>query len=232
MEPKCLDVARRTTWPYGDLVQGDQSFDRCRGGTEFSGDLPECPVIVDVLLPQPLSGNDHTGTATRRGNCDTEFSHPSHNLLAANTSVCRDRANARVSVLREGGGGLSDDSLAHFAGRLQQRPVSAATLQQLVRAGACWFVDAEDALPETPPGPPLSWLDEPMPLHLQWHADANGQWSTRWSPVPPQGDGGELPQQTAWHVVSLVLLPQPHVVVRDAAGTLSVRPADVSAACE
>lgn len=35
--------------------------------------------------------------------------------------------------LREGGGGLSDDSLAHFAGRLQQRPVSAATLQQLLQ---------------------------------------------------------------------------------------------------
>ncbi|MBY0469100.1 MAG: SWIM zinc finger family protein, partial [Burkholderiaceae bacterium] len=52
---------------------------------------------------------------------------------------------------------------------------AAATLQQLVRAGVCWFVGSPDALPETPPGPPLSWLDAPMPLHLQWHADANGQ---------------------------------------------------------
>lgn len=35
--------------------------------------------------------------------------------------------------LRDAEGGLSDDSLAHFAGRLQHRPVSAATLQQLLQ---------------------------------------------------------------------------------------------------
>lgn len=36
--------------------------------------------------------------------------------------------------LRDDKGGLSDDSLAHFAGRLQQRPVSAATLQQVLQS--------------------------------------------------------------------------------------------------
>lgn len=35
--------------------------------------------------------------------------------------------------LRDAEGGLSDDSLAHFAGRLQQRPVSVATLQQVLQ---------------------------------------------------------------------------------------------------
>ena len=102
---------------------------------------------------------------------------------------------------------------------------AAATLQQLVSAGVCWFVDSPDVMPETPPGPPLSWIDEALPLHLQWHADSNGQWSTRWAPATADNGPGDLPMID---VVSLVLLPQPHVVVRGPAGAMSVRPADVS----
>ena len=105
---------------------------------------------------------------------------------------------------------------------------AASTLRQLVRAGACWFVGSPEALPETPPGPPLSWMDEPMLLQLQWHADAQGLWSTRWLPVPPDDDDMHPVDVTPWHIVSVVLLPQPHVVVKDAAGQLSIRPADVS----
>ena len=105
---------------------------------------------------------------------------------------------------------------------------AAATLQQLVRSGVCWFVGSPDALPETPPGPPLSWIDEPMPLHLQWHADAHGQWSTRWLPAAPEDDAIPATESTALQVVSLVLLPQPHVVVRGADGSVSIRPADVA----
>ncbi len=102
---------------------------------------------------------------------------------------------------------------------------AAATLQQLVSARTCWFVGSPDLMPETPPGPPLSWSDEALPLHLQWHADSNGQWSTRWVPVTPSDGPDDLP---AGDVVSLVLLPQPHVVVRGPSGAMSVRPADVS----
>lgn len=41
--------------------------------------------------------------------------------------------SAQRLALREDSVGLSDDSLAHFAGRLQQRPVSAATVQQVLQ---------------------------------------------------------------------------------------------------
>ena len=113
-------------------------------------------------------------------------------------------------------------------------PTAAAALQQLVRAGACWFVGTPDALPDTPPGPPLTWLDEPLSLRLQWHADESGQWSTRWE-VDSASDGDRTDPQapgsdvSEFKVASLVLLPQPHVVVSDAGGLMSVRPADVSA---
>ena len=105
---------------------------------------------------------------------------------------------------------------------------AAATLQQLVHAGSCWFVGSPDALPETPPGPSLSWSDEALPLHLQWHADANGHWSTRWVPATPADDALRPSDMPVVEVVSLVLLPQPHVVVRDPAGDMRVCPADVS----
>ncbi len=107
---------------------------------------------------------------------------------------------------------------------------AAATLRQLVRAGACWFVDSPDTPPDTPPGAPLTWLDAPLPLRLQWRADEKGQWSTRWEADPTaHGDAADpVPDVPALNVVSLVLLPQPHVVISDAAGQMSVRPADVS----
>ena len=105
---------------------------------------------------------------------------------------------------------------------------AAATLQQLVQAGVCWFVGAPESLPETPPGPPLSWVDAPLRLHLQWHADAHGQWSTRWLPAPPGDDATSGSEGEARQVVSLVLLPQPHVVIRDADGRLGIGPADVA----
>lgn len=105
---------------------------------------------------------------------------------------------------------------------------AAATLQQLVQAGVCWFVGSPESLPETPPGPPLAWVDAPLRLHLQWHADAHGQWSTRWLPAPPEDGAMPVPEGKAGQVVSLVLLPQPHVVVKDADGRLTIGPADVA----
>lgn len=105
---------------------------------------------------------------------------------------------------------------------------AAATLRQLVRAGATWFVASDDALPDTPPGPPLTWVDEPLALRLRWRSDENGHWITRWEVDLAEGaaaTGGDTPLR----VDALVLLPEPHVFVHDAQGRSSVRPADVVA---
>ncbi|MDL2338910.1 MAG: DEAD/DEAH box helicase, partial [Pseudomonadota bacterium] len=114
------------------------------------------------------------------------------------------------------------DSLVPLRGR-----TAAATLQQLVRAGASWFVDSEDAVPETPPGPPLSWVDEPLSLRLRWRTDEHGHWLTRWEADRPSGEAA-TDREDLIDVDALVLLPEPHVFVRDASGRASVRPADVS----
>ena len=105
---------------------------------------------------------------------------------------------------------------------------AAATLRQLVHGGACWFVGGEDALPDTPPGPPLAWVEEPLELLLRWRADEQGHWLTRWEAARTAGDEGADDVETPV-VDGLVLLPEPHVFVRDARGRQSVRPADVSA---
>ncbi len=104
---------------------------------------------------------------------------------------------------------------------------AAAALQQLVRGGACWFVGPEDALPDTPPGPPLTWVDEPLDLRLRWRTDEQGHWLTRWEAEPLAGDATAV-GDPAPVVDALVLLPEPHAFVRDARGRPSVRPADVS----
>lgn len=122
---------------------------------------------------------------------------------------------------------------------------AAATLQQVVRAGMSWFVDDEAALPDTPPGAPLTWIDEPLALRLRWHCDEHGLWRTHWDALaevendpgetpprdtPPTGKTASCDGSPATHsVLALVLLPEPHVIVRDAQRGLSVRPADVSA---
>ena len=95
----------------------------------------------------------------------------------------------------------------------------AATLRQLVQSGACWLVDDADGRPATPPGEPLAWLDEPLPLQLCWAADAEEMWRTRWDAVS---------LEAGTEVQSLVLLPEPHVLLRDARGLTTMRPADVS----
>ena len=195
---------------------------------------PELPrVAAGKRLMYVLSSSDsrmtlklHLGSARRGGEISRHHPHapsvadilrtrPSYVgvddefLLAALLPFTLNRPGAQVSL----------------AGR-----TAAATLRQLVRAGACWFVDSPDTPPDTPPGAPLTWLDAPLPLRLQWHADEKGQWSTRWEADPTaHGDAADpVPDVPALNVVSLVLLPQPHVVISDAAGQMSVRPADVS----
>lgn len=95
----------------------------------------------------------------------------------------------------------------------------AATLRQLVSAGSCWLLDDPDAHPATPPGAPLAWMDEPLALQLCWSADADEMWRTRWDAVS---------LEAGTEVQSLVLLPEPHVLLRDARGLTTMRPADVS----
>ena len=102
-----------------------------------------------------------------------------------------------------------------------QGRTAAATLQQLLQSGACWWAGGPDDHPATPPGAPLAWVDEPLSLQLRWSADADERWSTHWSAEA---------SEPATDVHALVLLPEPHAVVRDAEGRLAVRPADVSSA--
>jgi hypothetical protein len=94
-----------------------------------------------------------------------------------------------------------------------------ATLRQLVQSGSCWLVDDADGRPATPPGAPLAWLDEPLALQLCWATDADEMWRTRWD-----AEGLEAGTQ----VLSLVLLPEPHVLLRDVRGLATMRAADVS----
>jgi superfamily II DNA or RNA helicase len=74
-----------------------------------------------------------------------------------------------------------------------------AALRALVATGRVWLLrHAGDMLP-MPAGPPARWLDEPLPLTLQWQADTMGQWRTHW-----RGPEGQTP--------ALVLLPEPHAL--------------------
>ena len=102
-----------------------------------------------------------------------------------------------------------------------QGRTATATLRQLLQSGSCWWVDGADDHPATPPGAALAWIDEVLALQLRWSADADERWSTHWSAEA---------SEPGIDVHALVLLPEPHAVVRDAEGRLAVRPADVSAA--
>ena len=102
-----------------------------------------------------------------------------------------------------------------------QGRTAADTLRQLLQSGSCWWAGASDDHPATPPGPAMGWIDEALALQLRWSADADERWSTHWS-----ADDSE----PGTRVLALVLLPEPHAVVRDAEGRLAVRPADVSSA--
>ncbi len=77
-------------------------------------------------------------------------------------------------------------------------------LRALLATGRVWLLrHAGDPL-ASPPGPAARWIDEPLPLALQWQADTSGLWRTHWR--------GPLGQELA-----LVLLPEPHVLDTDAA---------------
>ena len=98
---------------------------------------------------------------------------------------------------------------------------AAQMLERLADDGSSWFVDDETAVPDTPPGAPLRWSDELLPVRPDWVAGSDGQWVLRWLAA----DGASDPHP----VRAMVLLPAPHVIVRDEDGVSSARPADVSA---
>jgi superfamily II DNA or RNA helicase len=103
-------------------------------------------------------------------------------------------------------------------------------LRRLVEDGSSWFVDDEAASPATPPGAPLRWSDEPLAVRPDWVERSEGaegaegsevSWALRWLATDHATD--------APRVLAVVLLPAPHVIVREEEGRSSVRPADVSA---
>jgi superfamily II DNA or RNA helicase len=95
-------------------------------------------------------------------------------------------------------------------------------VRRLIDDGSCWFVDDETAVPATPPGAPLGWIDEPVSVRPQWVSGSDGVWVLRWLAAE---DAAGSPR-----VIALVLLPAPHAIVRDEEGAMFVRPADLSAA--
>ncbi len=101
------------------------------------------------------------------------------------------------------------------AGAQLHGATAAATVARLVRSGQAWFAHEPGAVHATltsaaaapatlpnPPGEPLKWSDEPLPVRLLWQADEQGRWRTHW--VTPVADGPDQP-------VVLLSLPQPHV---------------------
>ena len=113
------------------------------------------------------------------------------------------------------------------AGAQLYGPTAASTVAQLVRSGQAWFASPSEqagnpsgavtttvaalgpsltpAVLPNPPGAPIHWSDEPLPVRMAWQVDEQGQWRTEWQADLPVE--GQTPQCIT---VTLLMLPQPH----------------------